>query len=102
MGKARARDDSKYGRIDDCCAARTPIKLPTWGHIGQICLELFETDGAWSCFEAGRKATYKNIALSPTDAQSCVVALMSPSDNKRYGFLPPDTTVRGGGGRVAL
>ena len=63
-------------------------KAPDLGHIGQICLEIAATDEDWSFFKADHKAAYKNLPLSPTDAQYCIVALRSPMDRKWYGFVP--------------
>ena len=36
MDTVRACGDFKHGRVNLACGSRTPIKLPTWGHIGQI------------------------------------------------------------------
>ena len=44
MDNVRACDDLKYGCVNLACATRTPITLPTWDHIGQICLDVAETD----------------------------------------------------------
>ena len=48
MGGILAFGDFKYGRVDLACTVRTPIMLPTWGHIGQMCLEAPE-----SCADSG-------------------------------------------------
>lgn len=37
-GKLRACDDLKYSKTHEYCAARGPISLPTWGHIGQMAI----------------------------------------------------------------
>ena len=50
MGKIRARDDFKYGCVNFACAVRTPIKLPTWDHVGQMCLDVDSSDVDWAFF----------------------------------------------------
>ena len=87
MDKIRACDDFKYGCINVCCANRTPIKVPTWDHVGQLCLSFRHTDRPWSFFKADHKAAYKNLPLAPEDANGCIVALRSPVDHCWYGFL---------------
>ena len=88
MGETRAPDDFKYGRVNAFCATRTPIKLPTWDHIGQMCLLIADAGADWSFSNAGQKAAYTNLPLLPSDAQYCFVALRSPPGNNRYGFSP--------------
>ena len=58
--KIRACGDLKYGLVSRCCAADTPIMLPTWDHIGQLCLRIRHTDRPWAFFKADHKAAYKN------------------------------------------
>ena len=55
VGKIRACDDLKYGLANPCCATRTPIKLPTWGHIGQMCLDCADSDREWPFFKNGSR-----------------------------------------------
>ena len=88
MDKIRACDDFKYGRVNLACAVRTPIKFPTWGHIGQMCLDVDGSDMDWSFFKADREAAYKNIPLSLGQASSCNVAMRCQSGGKWYCFLP--------------
>ena len=42
-GEIRACDDLKYSTANQYCAFHTPIKLPTWDHIGQMALEVKDT-----------------------------------------------------------
>ena len=88
MDKIRACDDFKYGRVNLECAVRTPIKLPTWDHIGQMCLDVDSSDVGWVFFKAGHEAAYKNLPPSPGHTSSCIVALRCPPGGKWYGLLP--------------
>ena len=88
LEKIRPCGDFKYGLVNLACANRAPIKLPTWGHIGQICLEVRDTGREWGFFKADRKAAYKNLPLNPDQAPLCTVALRNPTDSRWYGFLP--------------
>ena len=90
MGKIRACDDLKYGCgcVNVACATRTPISLPTWDHIGQICLYIAKTDQPWSFSKVDRKAAYKNLPLNPDQSAACIATLRNPSDGLWYGFRP--------------
>ena len=88
MGKIRACDDLKFGEVNPACATRTPITLPNWDHIGQICLDVADSNRAWSFFTADHSAGYKNLPLDPGQANTCVVTLRRPTDGRWYGFSP--------------
>ena len=87
MDKVRACGDFKYGRVNLARTVRTPITLPTWDHIGQLCLGVLGSDVDWAFFKADHEAAYKNWPLSPDQANRCIAALRSPSDGLWYGFL---------------
>ena len=87
MDKIRACDDFRYGRVNLACSVRSPITLPTWDHIGQLCLDVLHSDVDWGFFKADHEAAYKNLPLSPEQANRCIVALRSPVDGLWYGFL---------------
>ena len=87
MGKNRAFGDFEYGRINTCCATRTPTMPPTWSHIGK-CASKFGTRTGVSLFKADRKAVYKNMPPKPDDAQFAIAALMSHTANNWYGSPP--------------
>ena len=86
MGKIRAFDDLKYGCVNLACATRTPVSFPTWGHIGQIFLDISTADQPWSFFEADHKAACKNLPLNPEQADACISPLRTPSGGLWCGF----------------
>ena len=88
MGKIRACDSLKYGCVNLDCAARTPISLPTWDQIGQICLYVSPTDQHWAFFKAAHKAAYKNLPLNPEQADACIAAIRNPPGGLWCGFRP--------------
>ena len=53
-------DDLKYGLVNRRCAADTPSKLPTGGHIGHIFLRIRHPGRPWPFFKEDHKADYKN------------------------------------------
>ena len=55
-GKTSARDAFECGRINLRFAARPPAKFPTWGQIGEICVELNDLDLEWAFSMADRAA----------------------------------------------
>ena len=88
MGKIRACGDLKYGLVNPRCANRAPIKLPTWCHIGQMCLNCADTDREWPFFKADHASAYKNLPLAQDSTNLCIAALRSQTDSERYGFRP--------------
>ena len=70
------------------CAERAPISLPTWGHIGEIFLDISNADQPWSFPKLDRKAAYKNLPLNPDHSEAFISALRGPPDGLRYGFRP--------------
>ena len=88
MGESRAGGDLKYGCANAACATRTPISLPTWGHIGQIFLDISKTDLPWSLSKVDQKSAYKNLPLNPDQSAACIATLRNPSDGLLCGFHP--------------
>ena len=88
MGKIRTCGDLKYGCGSLGGATRTPISLPTRGHIGQICLNLADPAHPWSFFNVDHKAAYRNFPHNPDQADACVATLRNPQGGLRYGFRP--------------
>ena len=88
MDMDRACGDLKYGCVNLACATRAPIALLTWGRIGQICLDVADTNAPWPFFKADRKAAYKNLPLNPAQSDACIATLRNPSGGLRYGFCP--------------
>ena len=86
--KIRACGDLEYGRVNPCCATRAPIKLPTWDHIGQMCLGCAGSDREWPFFKTDHAASYKNLPSAPDSAKLCLATLRNPTDGKWYGFWP--------------
>ena len=86
MAKIRACGDLKYGCVNMACAARTAITLPTWGHIGKICIDVADSNRAWPFFKVGHKSAYKNLPLNPDQADACITTLRNPSGGLRCGF----------------
>ena len=84
MGETRARGDSKYGRIYLRRATRTPIGIPTCDLMGEICLEIADTNREWSSFKTDHASA---SIVDPNEARMCIMGLRSPADRKRFGFL---------------
>ena len=61
---------------------------PTWGHIGQICIDVADSNRPWSFFKVDHRAAYKNLSLNPDQADACIVTLRNPAGGLWYGFHP--------------
>ena len=64
------------------------ISLPTWGHIGEMCLKIADARKPWPFFKTDRESAYENLPLAPDSAKLCLVTLRNPADGIRYGFWP--------------
>ena len=85
--KTRACDDLKYGLINTRTSDFTPITLPTWDHVSQLCSDISDSNTDWCFFKADHASAYKNLPLNPDHGNLCVVALQSP-DGEWHGFFP--------------
>ena len=85
--KPRACDDLRYSMTDLACRALTPIKLASWGHVSEMCRSISSDNRPWYFFKADHEAAYKQLPLAPGQSKLAVVALRSPSDGRRYGFI---------------
>ena len=68
MDQVRARGDFKYGRVNLAYPKRPPIALPTWDHIGQLCLDLRDAGRDWKFSKADHQDAYKNFPINPDQA----------------------------------
>ena len=59
--KIRACDDLKYGFSNPRYGGRTPISLPTWGHIGEMRPRMADADRGWPFFTTYREDANKNL-----------------------------------------
>ena len=68
----------------------SPIKLPTWDHISQMCLNTRDLREKWSFFKAGRESAYKKLPMAPDHANLALAPLRNPTSGKRAAFPPKD------------
>ena len=88
--KLRAVDDLKRSRTNEATAVTTPINLPSWDHIANMCI-FFRKQGETrplAMAKADHADAYKQLPLKAEDEQAAVVTLQSPEDGKWYGFIP--------------
>ena len=83
-----ALGDPMYGLINPRCCARTPMEIPTWRHIGQMCLAVAESDWCWERIMADRKAVHKSLASAPGSSDLGAAKPRANSDSMRYGLRP--------------
>ena len=87
LDKVRSRDDLKYPTANEYCTVWTPIKLPTWDHIGQMALLVKDTLRPWSFLKADLEAAYKQLPIDPDQATLAMVGLRRPTLGTWRGFL---------------
>ena len=86
--KLRAGDDLKHNHVNLYCSVWTPIKLHTWGHIAQMCLDVKDDLREWSFFKADSQAAYNQLPMGPEHRNLAMVALRNPETNGRAAFPP--------------
>ena len=85
--KLRACDDLRYSMTNLACLVQTPIKLASWDHVAKMCKAIQGTQRDWHFFKADHEAAYKQLPIAWEQSKLAVVALRSPSDGRRYGFM---------------
>ena len=79
--KRRACDAIKHNEVNLYCAIWTPVKLPTWGHIAQMCLNIRPTKKNW---EPPMPTTRR-----PTNNYRCVQNMPIWKSSLSAALLPP-------------
>ena len=85
--KLRACGDLRHSLTSLACSIMTPIKLVSWDHVAELCRLVSSSRSDWQFLKAGHEAAYKQLPLKPSRATLAAIALRSPSDKRRYGFL---------------
>ena len=88
MDKLRSRDDLKYSTTNMYCTVWTPIKLPTWGHIGQMALNVDESHRSWTFMKMDRESAYKQLLLGDARAKYAMLTLRHPTAMEWRAFPP--------------
>ena len=86
--KLRACDDLKHNEVNLHCTVWTPIKLPTWDHIAQMCLNIRHKRVPWEFFKTDHEAAYKQLPLRPEHTRLAFVALRDPLTSRWMAFPP--------------
>ena len=86
--KLRACDDLKHNEVKLYCIVWTPIKLPTWDHIAQMCLNIRPSGRPWGFFKADHEAAYKQLPMMPEHTKLAFVALRDPNTSRWMAFHP--------------
>ena len=86
--KLRACGDLRHNCVNLHCTVWTPIILPTWDHISQMCIRVRNLRCQWSFFKADHEAAYKQLPLRPEHGNLTLVALRNPTSGKWVAFPP--------------
>ena len=86
--KPRACDDLKHNGANLYLAVWTPIKLPTWDHIAQMCLNVRPSKKSWGFFKADHEAACAQLPMRPEHANLAMVAIRDPITSLRAAFPP--------------
>ena len=80
IDEIRSCDDLKYSTANEYCTVWAPIKLPTWGHIWQMALDIRQTRRPWPFVKMDHEAAYNQLPLDPEQTKI------------RHGGHPPAAT----------
>ena len=72
--KLRACDDLMRNEVNLYCTVWAQIKLPTWGHIAQMRLNVRPSRKTWEFPNANHAVTYKKLPTRPEHAYLATVA----------------------------
>ena len=86
--KRRACHDLKHNEVNLYFTVWTPVKLPTWDHIAQMCLDVRHTRRPWGFFKADHEAACKQLPLRPEHTKLAFVALRGPIASRWMAFPP--------------
>ena len=86
--KIRSRDDLIYSTTNEFCTVWTGVKLPTWDHIGQMCLEIRDANRPWAFFKMGRESAYKQLPLDQDHAKYDMATIRRPQSWTWFAFPP--------------
>ena len=92
--KLRACGDLRRNTANLYCTVWTPIKLPTWDRLSQLCLNIRTSDREWAFFKADRQAAYKKLPLAPEHQRLAMVALRDPVTDE-WKASPPKALLFG-------
>ena len=88
--KLRAVDDLKRSATNEATFVATPINLPSWDHIAQMC-SLYYLKGdrrPLAIAKADHADAYKQLPVATKDELAAVVTLKDLVDGRWYGFIP--------------
>ena len=88
VDKIRACDDLQYSATTNFGCVATPIKLPTWDHIGQLALGVKTSNRPWTFIKTDHEAAYKQPPLGRGHSKYAMVTLRHPRAGIRHAFLP--------------
>ena len=77
--KTRACEDCENSNLNDFCAIKTPVSLPSWGHIHECVREITSSNLSLSSAVYGRESAYKCAPLRPGSISICVLAVWAPA-----------------------
>ena len=86
MDKLRSCDDLKYSTTNLYCTVRTPIKLPTWGHIAQNALNVRDANEPWAFYKTDHASAYKQLPPGPKRDGLAMAALRHQTLNTWFVF----------------
>ena len=86
----RAFGDLKNNHVNLYCSVWAPIKLPTWGHITQMCLGNKSGHREWSFFKADREDAYKQLPMGPMRRNLGMVSFRNPVAGEWVAFPPKE------------
>ena len=88
--KIRAGDDLEKSFASEATFISTPVNIPTWRHIAQMCL-FFDLRGeirTLAMAEAGRADAYRQFPLRTEDELTAAATLRNYQDGLFFGFAP--------------
>ena len=86
--KLRAGDDIRQNAANLYCTVWTPIKLPKWGHISQMCPNVRTPERKWAFFKEDHQAAYKHHPMALERRKLAMVSLRDLATIERTACPP--------------
>ena len=86
--KIRMIDDLKHSQTNLSVVIGTPITLPTWDLLVELCFRARPANRDWVFGKVDHCSAYKNLPIRPADRPYATIVVRNPADQAFYGFAP--------------
>ena len=94
IDKIRCCDDLLHAQTNQFCRIDSPITLPSWDLVAEICLSTKSSGIDWCFGKVDHCSAYKNLPIRPSDQRFSYITIKNPSTG-RFVAMAPKTQISG-------